>query len=168
MSLVETGTRAYTKFVDAASWLRSPLLLAIRVFWGWGFFVAGKGKFGDLDKVAGFFGNLGIPAPKLNAILAASTETVGGLLLLLGLGARLISLPLAFTMIVAFLTADIDAVKAAVSNPDGVTSAAPFLFLYAALIVLAFGPGAISLDAIIAKRLGGARPEPPPADRPAA
>ena len=154
MSLVLKALAVQDKVEKIADQLRSPLLLAIRLFWGWGFFVAGKGKLADLDRVAGFFASLGIPAPKLNAVLAASVECFGGLLLLVGLASRLVALPLAFTMIVAFLTADLDAVKAAFSNPDGVTGAAPFLFLYASLIVLAFGPGALSLDALIAKKFG--------------
>ena len=40
-----------------------------------------------------------------HARLTASTEFLGGLLVLLGLGTRLVSLPLAFTMVVAILTA---------------------------------------------------------------
>jgi putative oxidoreductase len=90
--------------------------------------------------------------PKLNAILAGSTECVGGLLLLLGLGSRLVSVPLIFTMVVAYLTADREALNAIFSDTDKFTSAAPFLFLLTCLIVLAFGPGKLSVDALAFKK----------------
>lgn len=127
--------------------LQSPLLLLLRLYWGWSFAQTGWGKLMHLDRTAGFFASLGIPAPTLNAILAGGTECAGGLLLLLGLGARLVSVPLAFVMIVAYATADREAVQALFSDPEKFVTAAPFLFLLTALLVLAFGPGKFSLDA---------------------
>lgn len=150
----------YAWLVKYASYLQSPVLLAMRVYWGWQFFVSGKGKLGDLDKVADFFSSLNIPAPKLNAILAGSTECCGGLLLLVGLASRLISIPLIFTMIVAYLTAESDSLKAIFDDPDKFTGATPFLFLLTSVVVFAFGPGVFSLDWLIAKLTGrpGERP----------
>src|SRR5476649_229859 len=80
-------------------WLQCVLLLVIRGWWGWSFFLTGKGKLMNLEKTAGFFNDLNIPFPKLNAILAGSTECFGGLLLLLGLFSRVASVPLIFTML---------------------------------------------------------------------
>ena len=57
----------------------------------------------DSRYTAGFFANLHIPLPKFNALLTGCTECFGGTLLLLGLAARLASLPLTIVMIVAFL-----------------------------------------------------------------
>ncbi len=37
-------------------------------------------------------------------------------------------------------------------NPDLFFAAAPFLFLFASLIVLIFGPGKISVDHLLAKK----------------
>jgi putative oxidoreductase len=133
-------------------WLQPVLLLLVRGWWGWSFFLTGKGKLLNLDKTAEFFGNLHIPAPKLNAIVAASTECGGGLLLLIGLGARLVSVPLIFTMLVAYATADHEALQAIFSDTDKFTGATPFLFLLACLIVFAFGPGKLSLDYLIFKK----------------
>ena len=133
-------------------WLQCVLLLVIRGWWGWSFFLTGKGKLLHLQKTTAFFTDLGLPLPKLNAIMAGSTECVGGLLLLLGLGSRLVSVPLMFTMIVAYATADKVALAAIFSDPDKFTSAAPFLFLLASVIVFAFGPGRISLDAALFKK----------------
>src|SRR4051794_38267134 len=65
------------------------------------FLRSGWGKLHNLDGVTEFFTGLGIPAPGFQAVLVATTELVGGSLVILGLGARLASLPLATTMVVA-------------------------------------------------------------------
>jgi putative oxidoreductase len=77
------------------------------------------------------------------------------LLLLVGLGSRLISLPLIFVTIIAYLTAEIDTVKNIFSAPDKFVSADPFLFMLAAIIVLAFGPGVFSTDWLMGKKFLG-------------
>lgn len=146
---MECLKKIYGCVVCAGNRLQSPVLLLIRLAWGWQFFEAGKGKLEDIPKVAGFFEQLHIPMPTLNAYVAGTTECFGGLLLVFGLGARIVSAPLAFTMIVAYLTAHMDAVKTLFENPDEFLSAAPFPFLVAALVILAFGPGKLSLDHLI-------------------
>jgi putative oxidoreductase len=135
-----------------AASLQSPLLLVIRLYWGWSFAQTGWGKLMNLDRTAGFFASLGLPLPKLNAILAGATECGGGLLLALGLWTRPASVPLVFTMLVAYATADRDALAAIFRDPDQFTGAAPFLFLAAAVLVLAFGPGRLSADHWLARR----------------
>jgi putative oxidoreductase len=144
------------KFDGAAAALQSPLLLVIRLYWGWAFAQTGWGKLMHLDRTAEFFASLGLPAPKLNAIAAGTTECLGGVLLALGLFARPASLPLAFTMVVAYATADREAVQAILSDTDKFTGAAPFLFLLASVLVLAFGPGKWSLDHFRARRVAQA------------
>jgi putative oxidoreductase len=147
---------AYRLLVKLANLLQSPLLLAMRLYWGWPLFLTGKGKLMNLNRTAEFFSSLHIPMPKLNAIMAGSAECLGGLLLCLGLGSRLISIPVAFTMIIAYVTADSEAFKSVLSDPDKFTGAAPFLFLLTAIVVLAFGPGAFSVDYILGKKFGNA------------
>jgi len=131
--------------------LQSPLLLVIRLYWGWQFFITGKAKLMDLDGFAVRFHDWGIPFPKLNVIMAGSTESLGGLLLLLGLFSRFASPALITVMCVAYGTANKEALHAFFSDPDKFLSADPFLFLFAALIVFTFGPGKISLDALLFK-----------------
>jgi putative oxidoreductase len=131
--------------------LQSLVLLVIRLYWGWSFFQTGKGKLMNLDKTAGYFASLNIPLPHLQAALAGSVECFGGLLLLVGLWSRLVSIPLIFTMMVAYCTAERAELHAIFSDTDKFTSAAPFLFLYAAVIVLVFGPGKISIDGMMNK-----------------
>ena len=52
------------------------------------------------------------------------------------------------------LTADFEAVSSVFSDPDKFAKADPFPFLLAALIVLMFGAGRFSVDALIKRRLG--------------
>jgi putative oxidoreductase len=145
---------AYELLIKVASSLQSPLLLVLRLYWGWQFFGTGKGKLSDLDKVAGFFGTLNIPFPYFNALLAGATECFGGLLLLVGLASRLVSVPLAFTMVIAYLTAEQEALHAIFSDPDKFTEATPFLFLLTCVVILVFGPGKLSIDYLLERKLG--------------
>ncbi len=145
----------YRMLARISSSLQSPFLLAVRLYWGWQFMQTGWGKLTDIGKVVNFFTSLGIPAPALNANFIASLEFGGGLLLILGLGSRLIALPLAIDMLVAYIAADREALLSIISNPDKFTGAAPYTFLIASLLVLIFGPGKASMDALLATRAGG-------------
>jgi putative oxidoreductase len=149
--------RFYNGLVDVANRFQSLFLLAVRLYWGWQFFDTGKGKLENPAKVAEYFTSLHIPFPYPQAIFVGLVETVGGLLLLIGLGSRLISIPLAGTLVVAYLTADSDLVKNIFNDPDKFTGATEFLFLFAVLLILFFGPGIFSVDHILAKRFGRRR-----------
>jgi putative oxidoreductase len=152
MQLVE---RYYRLLVRVSSSLQSPFLLAVRLYWGWQFMQTGWGKLNDVGKVVQFFTSLGIPAPALNAYFVSVLEFGGGVLLILGLGSRLIALPLVIDMFVAYLTADREALFSIISNPDKFMGVAPFTFLIASLVVLIFGPGRVSADALLAGRVSG-------------
>jgi len=132
-----------------ASYFADVFLLIVRLYWGYQFFMTGKGKLLNLDKIAEFFASLQLPAPKFQALLAGTTECVGGLFLLIGLFSRLTSIPLMVTMIVAYLAADKEAFYGIFGNPDAFFKADPFLFLYAAAIVFCFGPGRLSADQLL-------------------
>lgn len=134
-----------------AARFQSVFLLIIRLYWGWQFFQTGMGKLENITKITGFFQSLGIPFPTLNAYLAGSTECFGGLCLFLGLGSRLITIPLIFTMIVAYVTAEREALFSIFTNPDKFTGADPFLFMMAAVIVFLFGPGLFPADRLLKK-----------------
>ena len=152
--------RAYRLLIRAANSQQSPFLLAVRLYWGWQFAEDGWGKLNNLDKVTDLFGSLGIPAPALTAAFISGLELVGGILLAIGLASRLIALLLALNMLTAYLTADREALFSIFSDPDKLYMAAPYTYLFASLIVLIFGPGNWSLDAILAKkRAGSAVPE---------
>ena len=154
-SMMQLFEKYYRLLIRAGSSLQSPFLLAVRLYWGWQFMQTGWGKLSDIGKVVGFFSDLGIPAPALNAYFVSALEFGGGMLLILGIGSRLTALPLAVDMIVAYIAADREALLSIFSNPDKFTAAAPYTFLVASLIVLVFGPGKYSLDALLATRRGG-------------
>jgi len=139
--------------IKAAECLQSPLLLVLRLSWGWQFFLTGKGKLMNLERTADFFQSLHIPLPHLNAWVVGLSECVGGLLLLSGLATRLVGALLAFDMVVAYLTADIDKVKHIFEEPDKFLSADPFLFMLASVILVAFGPGMFSVDRLIRRKI---------------
>lgn len=82
--------------------------LALRLYLAPIFWMAGTGKLADIESTAAWFGNpdwgLGLPLPTLMAWLAATTETIGAVLLVIGLAVRWISVPLIFTMLVAIVS----------------------------------------------------------------
>src|SRR5690349_12266175 len=129
--MIQLFEKYYRLLICTSSNLQSPFLLAVRLYWGWQFMQTGWGKLSDIGKVVGFFSDLGIPAPALNAYFVSALEFGGGILLILGLGSRLIALPLAVDMIVAYITADHEALLSIFSNPDKFTAAAPYTFLVA-------------------------------------
>jgi putative oxidoreductase len=144
--------RGYSLLNRGAATLQSPFLLLVRLYWGWQFTQAGWGKISNLSKVTGFFENLGIPFPAFNAHFIAGLEFGGGLLLILGLAARLVAVPLTINMLVAYITADREALLSVISDPDRFYAASPYTFLVASLIVLIFGPGRFALDAWLAAK----------------
>ena len=144
--------RAYVLLVKCGTMLQSPLLLVMRLWWGWSFFLTGLGKLKNHADFVERFQEWGIPMPSFNVWMAGGVECVGGLCLLVGFASRLSTIPLSITMIVAYLTADNEALKNIFSDTDKFTSAAPFLFLLTAVLVLAFGPGAFSVDRLLARK----------------
>ena len=143
------------KFDALAAWLQSPLLFLVRFYWGLSFVQDGWGKLHHLDRVASYFASIGLPYPKANVVLASGVQIGCGALLLVGLFSRLAALPLVFTMAVAYATAEREALQAFFSDTDKFVTATPFLFLFASLLVLAFGPGRISLDFLLFRRKSG-------------
>jgi putative oxidoreductase len=82
--------------------------LAMRLYLVPVFWMAGSQKIAGMESTIEWFGNpdwgLGLPFPSLLAHLAAYTEAVGAVLLLVGLATRWISIPLMVTMLVAIFT----------------------------------------------------------------
>jgi putative oxidoreductase len=87
------------------SFTHDSALLLLRGITGTVFVYHGAQKlFGGLQGFAGYLSSLGIPFPQANAIVAASTEFFGGLLLLAGVRVGLVAAPLVITMLVACFT----------------------------------------------------------------
>lgn len=119
---------------------------------GWIFLQTGWGKLNDLPKVVGYFAELGIPAPQIQAPLAAATEFLCGALILLGLATRLASLPLIGVMLVAILTA----LRGDIHELSDLFGLSEFLYIALLLWLGAYGAGPISLDHIFAKKFEAA------------
>jgi putative oxidoreductase len=128
-----------------------PLLARIAV--GVVFVSTGWGKLHALDQIVDYFRQLGIPAPELQAPFVATVELVGGSMILLGLGARLAAVPLMGTMVVALITAILPDAEGAIDLLGKVEVLYLILFTWIAIA----GPGAVSVDALIARRLDAER-----------
>ena len=147
--MIRRATRLYDSAVTFLNYAQSPLLLAIRLYWGWEFIQDGLGKLNHLDKVTDFFTSLNLPQPHLTAIFVSLLELIGGALFALGIGSRLISLLLFVNMTVAFWTAEREAFGSILSDPDKFTAASAYNDWFATLIILIMGPGYLAVDTIL-------------------
>src|ERR1700732_2699052 len=109
--------RGYELLIASGNLLQSPLLLVLRAYFFWQLFMTGRGHLANIGKVSELFVSLGIPFPTLNAYLSSSVECFGSLLLIVGLASRLTAIPVAVTMVVAYLTADLEAVANIFNDP---------------------------------------------------
>ncbi|MDB2613540.1 DoxX family protein [Chlamydiales bacterium] len=140
---------AYDRCMGWTVPLQSILLFIIRIIWGVQFVFAGWGKLSNLGATTEFFESLSITNPETMALTVGCIELICGLFMVFGLIARLTALPLVIVMIGAYITAHTAAVTSMFTDFEMFTNEAPFLFLYASLLVLAFGPGRLSLDYLI-------------------
>jgi putative oxidoreductase len=154
----------YGRFFDVVSYLQTPFLLFVRLYWGWQLIQSGWGKLHHLDKVTDFFTSLNLPMPAQTAMAISCLEFFGGIFLALGLLSRLTALVLTVNMIMAYVTADREALFSFFSDPDKFSAAAPYVFLIASLIILIFGPGRLAIDSLIGfpTDAPGERREPSP------
>lgn len=140
-------------FLKAVNLLQNPLLLAIRLYWGYQFMQDGWGKMTHLDKVAQFFASLNLPVPGPTAFMVAFIELVGGFLFTFGIFTRLTSLILFVNMTMAYLSVPDDRVNFShiFSNPSDFYGATPYTYWFAALLILVFGPGLFATDTVLGR-----------------
>src|SRR5712664_4911337 len=134
-SLINKLTSLHDRFFALVSLLQSPFLLAVRLYWGWQLVQSGWGKLHHLDKVTEFFTSLNLPMPGTMALFISCLEFFGGIFLAIGLLSRLTALALTVNMIMAYVTADREALHSIFSDPDKFYAAAPYTFLIASLII---------------------------------
>ena len=156
MKLPSTLTHPVDLGIRWLSRLNAGPLLLVRLVIGEAFFQAGQGKWAHLDRTIGFFEGLGIPFPGANAVFIATLELIGGLALILGLGTRLFSTLLVSTMVVALLTAEREGFLSALlhQGDQSLTDITAFVYLLFLSLLMTQGPGALSLDRLVA-RAGG-------------
>src|SRR5271163_5221857 len=124
--------------------------LLVRLFVGYFFMETGWGKLHNLDGFAQRFAGWGIPYPHFNAALSAYTELIGGLLTMLGLGTRLVSIPMIINMLVAILKVNL----MSVNGLDDFSELDEPLYALVYLWLLLSGPGWVSVDYIVGHALG--------------
>jgi putative oxidoreductase len=148
-SLLSLLHKLYAWFARTASYLQSPLLLLVRLYWGFQISQNGWGKLHNLANVTTFFASLGLPAPGATATFVATFEFLAGIFLIIGLASRLVGLMLFVDMLVAYITADREALMSFFHDPGKFYVADPYTFLFAGLLILVFGPGLFALDTLI-------------------
>jgi len=143
--------KLYNLFFYYVAFGQSPFLLFVRLYWGYQLIQSGWGKLHHLDKVTEFFTSLNLPMPAQTAVAISCLEFFGGIFLAIGLLSRLTSLALTIKLIVAYITADREALFSIFSDPDKFYAAAPYTFLVASVIVLLFGPGKFAVDTLLSR-----------------
>ena len=127
----------------------APLLT--RLVLGEAFFLTGRGKWESFDRTVSFFSDIGLPFAQANAAFVSTLELVGGICLMLGFGTRIFSFLLSGTMVVALLTADKDSF---IKNfTTGLTDVVPVVYMMFLIWLIFYGPGRLSMDYWIVKRL---------------
>lgn len=144
----------HDRFFHLVNYLQSPFLLFVRIYWGWQLAQSGWGKLHNLSNVTNFFVSLNLPFPAQTAFFISCVEFFGGFFLALGLLSRITALVLTVNMIVAYVTADREALLSIFSDPDKFYAAAPYTFLVASVIILLFGSGKFALDALVRRLVG--------------
>jgi putative oxidoreductase len=139
-----TACLALTERLD---WL-PPLL--VRLFVGYFFLETGWGKIHNLDGFAERFAGWGIPYPHFNAVLSAYTELIGGVLTVVGLATRAVSIPMMINMLVAIVTVKLKWV----SGLDDFVELDEPLYLLSFFWLMISGPGAVSLDHFLGEIVG--------------
>ena len=142
MTTIKSSFDHLRRLADKSSFMGPTLA---RLTLGVLFVGTGWGKLHSLPDLVQYFTDLHIPAPGFQARLVAATEFVGGLMLLLGLGARLVSVPLMITMIVAILTAK----RAEIDGLSSLFGFEEWSYLVMFLWIAVAGPGPLSLDRLV-------------------
>jgi putative oxidoreductase len=162
-SLIHRVNELIARLSKRLEWV-GPLVARLVV--GTVFLLTGWAKLHGLEQVTSFFTDLGLPMPAFMAVLVATTELVGGALILLGLFTRIAAVALLTTMIVAILTAQLENINGIGALVGLIESAYAAFFIWLAVA----GAGAASLDRLVSrawasrvKATGGAPNETPAA-----
>ena len=133
----------------------APTLL--RIMAGVVFFFHGWSKLQNPDGFIGFVGSLGFPVPVLFGWLVILLETLGGLLLIVGLGVRWVGLLLAVEMIFTTLLVKSRVGLIAPSGQPGVGAEIDLMLLAVSLSLVILGAGELSIEQNLLGRSQAAR-----------
>ncbi len=143
MSLKQT----YSNFNAAVDKARDIAPLILRLMLAYGFLEPTWNKMQDVHAIGEWLASMELPAPYFQAWLVTITECLGVVLLTLGLGTRIIAIPLIITMMVAIKTVHWDNGFAAGDNGYEI----PLYYALMLLCLIFTGSGIISLDHVLSK-----------------
>ena len=123
--------------------------LVVRLVFGYFWLETGIAKVHNLESFTQRFVGWGIPYPAFSAALSAWTELLGGLLLMLGLFTRLVTIPMIINMIVAVTLV----VSSNLMGLDDYVEADEVVYTLIFFWFLVAGPGKASLDTLVARWL---------------
>ncbi len=123
-------------------------LLFLRLILAYGFYGPAMMKWHNMHAIGDWFKSLGYPFPYVNAYLAGTTEMLGVILLVLGLGIRYISVALIFVMLVAITTVHLRHGFEAGNNGFEI----PLYYALMLFALFAFGGGKYGLDYYLRKK----------------
>ena len=138
----------YQNFSRKVEILKDLPLLFLRLILAYGFYTPALNKLKDFKSVGEWFDSMNYPAPLLSAYLAGITETLGVILLIIGLGTRFISIPLMMVMLVAIFTVHIGNGFAAGDNGFEI----PLYYFLMLFTLMVYGSGKVSVDYLIKTR----------------
>lgn len=129
--------------------IRDAALLMLRAALGVVFVAHGYQKFFllGITEVTGQFSALGIPQPKLSAVLAASGELIGGSLLIVGLLTTFVAGALALLMLAALYFVHMG--HGFFLENTGFEY--PMVLIVALFVVVVFGSGRASIDGVLSR-----------------
>ncbi len=123
-------------------------VLVGRILLGILFVLSGFSKIGGFDGTVGYIGSKGLPMASVIAALTIVVELGGGLALMFGFHARQVAFGLAvFTLLAGFIFHNFWAVDAAMKMNQQIHFMKNLSIAGGMLVLAAFGPGSISLDA---------------------
>jgi putative oxidoreductase len=127
----------------------------MRLTWGPQFFVMGAQKLANLSESTESFTSLGFSHPLFHSYVAGYIELIGGIALIIGLGSRLFTIPLIITTLTILSKAHGSPISEwkLLTHPSLISHQPPYPFLIVALLILIFGPGKLSIDGWIKRRL---------------
>lgn len=128
--------------------MQHPLTLIGRLMLAALFLPAGLSKIGGFAGTAGYIASKGLPLPEVGAAIAIAVEVLGGLALILGFGARWAALILAaFTVVAGVFFHNFWALPAEQQMVQQIMFMKNIAVAGGLLVVAAFGPGTLSIDA---------------------
>ncbi len=128
--------------------LQNWALLLLRFVLAYGFFGPAIMKWENMQAIGDWFKSLGYPFPYFNAYMAGTIEFLGVILLILGLGTRVITSLLIFVMLIAITTVHLRNGFEAGSNGFEI----PLYYAVMLFVLFAFGAGKYSLDHFLCKK----------------